>query len=98
MSHATALPDFATIRRIRDRQVLITRSCETDEHGDDIECINITFDIQVGIRVNNRLEFDSEEDRDVVWNSVISGEYDEGLAEYIDAQEKQWAGLGVSEG
>lgn len=94
MNATKTLPDFATIRRIRDRQVLITRGNETDEEsGDDRETLTIAFDLHAGARASLTMGFDEEGTRDEAWDRGLAGELDAEIGKQIDGQEEQWGGM-----
>ena len=93
------LPDFATIRTIRERQVLITRGTDQDEDtGEDQPAITITFDLRAGARSSMTMGFPDEETRDEAWDRCLAGGNDQSIAETIDQQEKQFGGMIVPKG
>jgi hypothetical protein len=86
---ADPIPDFAHIRRFRDRQVLITRGTDDDAEK---PVVTIQFDLSTGSRAALEFAFPDEEKRDGCWDKMITGEQDEHLSAVIDDQERQWGG------
>ena len=90
--HVESIPDFAHIRKIRDRQVLIVRDHDQDEDGKDRDTICLSVDLHAGARASMKLAYPNESKRDECWAGFIAGDNDEGIGQFIDEQESMWGG------